>query len=232
MEFSKDLIEAKLLKRYKRFLSDVELKDGTVINAHVPNTGRMDTCWEPGWTVYLSHHPDPKRKLKYTLELTSNGDTLIGVNTSFTNKIAKEALENKVISELSSFDQIYPERKVGDSRIDFYLESSSKNLSAYVEVKNATLVKENRALFPDAVSTRGQKHIKDLMKLKEEGHRAAMLYVVNREDANSFSVAEDIDPEYARLLREAQKKGVEIYAYACDITPKAITLSRKLDVVL
>ena len=232
MEFSKDLIEAKLLKRYKRFLSDVELKDGTVINAHVPNTGRMDTCWEPGWTVYLSHHPDPKRKLKYTLELTSNGDTLIGVNTSFTNKIAKEALENKVISELSSFDQIYPERKVGDSRIDFYLESSSKNLSAYVEVKNATLVKKNRALFPDAVSTRGQKHIKDLMKLKEEGHRAAMLYVVNREDANSFSVAEDIDPEYARLLREAQKKGVEIYAYACDITPKAITLSRKLDVVL
>ena len=192
----------------------------------------MDTCWEPGWTVYLSHHPDPKRKLKYTLELTSNGDTLIGVNTSFTNKIAKEALENKVISELSSFDQIYPERKVGDSRIDFYLESSSKNLSAYVEVKNATLVKKNRALFPDAVSTRGQKHIKDLMKLKEEGHRAAMLYVVNREDANSFSVAEDIDPEYARLLREAQKKGVEIYAYACDITPKAITLSRKLDVVL
>ena len=232
MEFSKDLIEAKLLKRYKRFLSDVELKDGTVINAHVPNTGRMDTCWEPGWTVYLSHHPDPKRKLKYTLELTSNGDTLIGVNTSFTNKIAKEALENKVISELSSFDQIYPERKVGDSRIDFYLESSSKNLSAYVEVKNATLVKKNRALFPDAVSTRGQKHIKDLMKLKEEGHRAAMLYVVNREDANSFSVAEDIDPEYARLLREAQKKGVEIYAYACDITPKAITLSRKLEVVL
>ena len=232
MNFTNELIEATILKRYKRFLSDIKLSSGEIINAHVPNTGRMDTCWEPGWKVYLSHHDNPKRKMKYTLELTSNGDTLIGVNTAFTNKIALEALENKLIPELANFDQVYPERKVLDSRIDFYLESTSTNETAFVEVKNATLVKDKQVLFPDAVSVRGQKHIRDLIELKSQGHRAAMLYVVNREDALSFSTADEIDPIYGKLLKEAQSLGVEIYAYSCKITPQEITLTRKLEVKL
>lgn len=231
MKFQTELIEAKIIKRYKRFLSDIELPSGEEICAHVPNTGRMDTCWEPGWRVYLSHHDNPKRKLKYTLELTDNGATLIGVNTSFTNKIAHEALQNKLIPELAEFDQIFPERKVLDSRIDFYLETSD-GATAYVEVKNATLVKESKALFPDAVSTRGQKHIRDLIELKKQGHRTAMLYVVNREDAKTFSPAEDIDPVYSSLLRDAHSKGVEIYAYSCKLNSKEIVLHKKLEIIL
>lgn len=232
MKFKEELIEAKILKRYKRFLSDIELPSGEEVCAHVPNTGRMDTCWGPGWKVYLSHHDNPKRKLKYTLEMTHNSKTLIGVNTSFTNKIAKEALENKIIPELAHFDLIFPEKKVLESRIDFYLETSTNSETAYVEVKNATLVKDSIALFPDAVSTRGQKHIKDLIELRKQGHRTAMLYVVNREDANSFSPAYEVDPTYGALLKEASKEGVEIYAYSCKLNSKEIILHKKLDVNL
>ena len=232
MKFKNELIEATLLNRYKRFLSDIELPSGEEICAHVPNTGRMDTCWAPGWKVYISHHDNPKRKLKYTLELTDNGKTLIGVNTSFTNKIAHEALSNKLIPELAEFDQIFPERKVLDSRIDFYLETSDGKRSAYVEVKNATLVRNSVALFPDAVSTRGQKHIRDLIELKKQGHRSAMLYVINREDAKSFSPADEVDPVYSSLLREAAKEGVEIYAYSCKLNTKEIILHKKVDIKL
>lgn len=232
MKFNDELIEAKIIKRYKRFLSDIELASGEQICAHVPNTGRMDTCWEPGWKVYLSHHDNPKRKLKYTLELTDNGETLIGVNTSFTNKIAQEALQNKLIPELAEFDHVYPERKILDSRIDFYLETSDGSKSAYVEVKNATLVYNSIALFPDAVSTRGQKHLKDLIELKKMGHRAAMLYVINREDAKTFSPADEVDPVYSDLLREAAKEGVEIYAYSCKLNSKEIVLHKKVEIKL
>lgn len=232
MDFQTELIEATILKRYKRFLSDIELKNGEIINAHVPNTGRMTACWEPGWKAYISHHPDPKRKLKYTLELTSNGKTLIGVNTSLTNKIAAEALEQKLIPELAMFDVIVPEQKILDSRIDFYLENSAKSESAYVEVKNVTLVEDGVALFPDAVSTRGQKHLKDLIEIKKMGHRAVMLYIVNREDATVFSPAKLVDPLYSELLQSAKEQGVEIYIYSCKLSAKEITLDKKLDLAL
>lgn len=232
MEFQTKLIEATILKRYKRFLSDIELSNGEIINAHVPNTGRMTACWEAGWTVYISHHPDPKRKLKYTLELTSNGSTLIGVNTSLTNRIAQEALENKLIPELAQFEVIRPEQKILDSRLDFYLETDSGSETAYVEVKNVTLVNDGIALFPDAVSTRGQKHLTDLIKIKKMGHRAVMLYLVNREDARVFSPAKDVDPVYANLLLEAKKQGVEIYVYSCKLSSKEITLDKKLEIAL
>lgn len=230
MKFEKELIKSVIRKRYKRFLSDIELPDGSIINAHVPNTGRMTACWEPGWEVYLSHNPHPKRKLKYTLELTSNGNTLICVNTNLTNKIAKEALELKLIPELASFDKIAPEQKILDSRIDFYLESTSTGESAYVEVKNVTLVEDGVAFFPDAVSTRGQKHLKDLIEIKKMGYRAAMLYVVNREDAKFFSPADKVDPIYGELLRQASSQGVEIYVYSCKLSDKEIILDKKMDI--
>lgn len=232
MNFKQDLIEATILKRYKRFLSDIELPSGEIINAHVPNTGRMTACWEPGWKVFISYHPDPKRKLKYTLELTSNGKTLIGVNTSLTNKIAHEAIELALIPELAAFDIIKPEQKILDSRIDFYLESTLSDETAYVEVKNVTLVEDGIALFPDAVSTRGQKHLRDLIQIKQMGHRAVMLYIVNREDAKVFSPAKLVDPVYADLMVQAHAQGVEIYVYSCKLTHKEITLDKKMDIAL
>jgi sugar fermentation stimulation protein A len=222
-----------ITNRYKRFLSDIELSDGQEVNAHVPNTGSMKTCWEPGWKVLVTHNDDPKRKMKYTLEMTHNGDSWICVNTGMTNKLVKEALENDVIKELIGYPEIKPEKKVLDSRIDFFLSGSDQLADCYVEVKNVTLKGEGKlALFPDSVSTRGQKHLKDLMQLKEDGFRSVMLYVVNREDVNEFSPADQIDPKYAQLLKEASSKGVEILAYQCSLTDDEIVLNKKIKVSL
>lgn len=232
MKFSEALIEGKILKRYKRFLADVELENGEVITAHTANTGSMKTCWEPGWSVLLSFHDNPKRKLKYSLELTSNGNTWICVNTSLPNKIAVEGIQSGVVKELKGYSTIKPEAKIGKSRIDILLSNDGED-PCYVEVKNVTLLGDKkRGIFPDAVSTRGQKHLEELMGLVDQGIRAAMLYVVNREDVNSFGPADHIDPKYGELLREAKEKGVEILAYQCKVTPDEIKLSKKLPVKL
>ena len=177
MDFETTLIPGKILKRYKRFLADIELEDGEVIVAHTANTGSMKTCWEPGWPVLLSHHDNPKRKLKYSLELTHNGDTWIGINTSLPNKVAAEGIQSGVVKELQGYENLKPEAKVGKSRIDILLSNDKDDL-CYVEVKNVTLLGENRvAIFPDAVSTRGQKHLEELTSLVKEGIRSAMLFV-------------------------------------------------------
>jgi len=232
MDFKEKLIPGKILKRYKRFLADVELSDGEVITAHTANTGSMKTCWEPGWNVLLSFHDNPKRKLKYSLELTNNGDTWIGVNTSLPNKVAAEGIQAGIVKELSGYSNLKPEAKVGKSRIDILLSNEGKD-PCYVEVKNVTLLGENkRAIFPDAVSTRGQKHLEELTGLVNEGIRAAMLFVVNREDVDSFSPADHIDPTYGELLRKADKAGVEVLAYQCKVTPQGIKLYKSLPVHL
>ncbi|MBT4791266.1 MAG: DNA/RNA nuclease SfsA [Halobacteriovoraceae bacterium] len=232
MKFKSKLIKATIQKRYKRFLSDIELPSGEIICAHVPNTGSMKTCWEPGWSVYLSQSDNPKRKLKYTLELTNSGNALICVNTGMTNKIVHEALLADKITELTGYDNIKPEQKILDSRLDFYLTGEEKP-ETYVEVKNVTLLGDNkRALFPDSVTTRGQKHLKDLIKIKKQGARAIMFYLVNRQDVDSFSPAIDIDPVYASLLKEAQESGVEILVYQTKITEDEITTANKLPLVL
>ncbi len=230
MKFSNPTMMATILDRYKRFLSDIELESGELVHAHVPNTGSMKTCWEKNWKVLISKNDDPKRKMKYTLELTHNGKAWICVNTALTNKIVKEALENGQIPELSSYKEIKPEKKVFESRIDFFLSQSDSHPDAYVEVKNVTLKGEgNLVLFPDSVSTRGQKHLRELTILKEQGFRACMLYIVNREDGEVFQPAKEIDPEYARLLIEAQKAGVEILVYKTNIDTDGITLGKKLE---
>lgn len=227
MQFKSPLIEATIRKRYKRFLADIELKSGQTICAHVPNTGSMKSCWEPGQKAYITHTDDPKRKLKYTLELTHNGESFIALNTSATNKIVKEALEQKVIPELIDYTSIRPEQKILDSRIDFLLLKHSTK--TYVEVKNVTLKGENQiALFPDAVTTRGQKHLKDLIKIKQLGHRAVMLYLINRQDVTHFAPAREIDPVYADLLKKAHCLGVEVLPYQTKITTDSITIDKKL----
>ncbi len=229
MKFENKLIKGKILKRYKRFLSDIELEDGSVVVAHTANTGSMKTCWEPGWNVLLSHHDNPKRKLKYSLELTHNGETWIGVNTSLPNKIAIEGIQNGVVKELQGYKTIKPEATVGKSRIDILLSNEGED-PCYVEVKNVTLKgEENEVLFPDGVSTRGQKHLEELMSLKKQGIRACMLFVVNREDAESFSTADHIDPVYGELLRKANDVGVEILVYRCALSPKGIALEQAIN---
>lgn len=203
-----------------------------MINAHVPNTGSMKECWEPGWKVLVTHANDPKRKLQYTLEMTYNGKSWICVNTGMTNKLVKEALESEVVAELLGYEKIKPEQKYKDSRIDFFLSEHPDKPDCYVEVKNVTLVEGNKALFPDAVSTRGQKHLRDLKEIKESGLRACMLYVVNRADASSFSPADDIDPKYGELLREAAEAGVEVLVYQCELSESEVKLSKALEVNL
>ncbi len=232
MNFEAPLVKGKILKRYKRFLADVELESGEVITAHTANTGSMKTCWEPGWNVLLSFHDNPKRKLKYSLELTHNGSTWIGINTSLPNKIAIEGIENGTVKELQGYSTIKPEAKIGKSRIDILLSNEGAD-PCYVEVKNVTLLGENaQAIFPDAVSTRGQKHLEELTGLVNEGIRSAMLFVVNREDVESFAPADHIDPTYGELLRKAQSAGVEILAYQCKLSPQGIALTKKLPVYL
>lgn len=233
MKFTLPTQTAIIENRYKRFLSDIKLNSGELVNAHVPNTGSMKTCWDKGWKVLVTKNDDPKRKLKYTLEMTHNGESWINVNTSMTNKLVKEALENDIIKELTDYQEIKAEKKVLDSRLDFFLSTHKSSPDCYVEVKNVTLKGEGSlVLFPDSVSTRGQKHLKDLMLLKEQGFRAVMLYVVNREDCDIFSPANEIDPTYASLLKEASDKGVEILAYQTKLSETEVLIQRKIKVKL
>lgn len=199
---------------------------------HVPNTGSMTSCWEPLWKCAVSTSKNPTRKMPHTLELTWNGTSWIGVNTANANKLAKLWLQEGKLPELKGYTLVQPEKKVGDSRIDFFLDGHSVCPPCYVEVKNVTLKHHGVAQFPDAVSERGQKHLNELMKLKAQGFRAVMLYVVQREDVTSFCPADSIDPTYGELLRKAAAQGVEILVYQCKMGLEELTLGRSLPVDL
>ena len=244
MKFKNKLIKGKILKRYKRFLADIELKQkhlehnkGDIITVHTANTGSMKTCWEPGWDVMISYHDNPKRKLKYSLEMSHNGETWIGINTSLPNKIAHEAVLDGKIKELKKYKNVKPEIKISNSRIDLlcfngddYKTSTDK---CYVEVKNVTLLGENKmALFPDAVSERGQKHLRELIDIKKSGIDSKMLFIIQREDINKFKAADHIDPTYSNLLKEAHETGVEILAYQCSVNEKEIEIKKKIKVIV
>jgi sugar fermentation stimulation protein A len=230
MKFQDKLIKGRFIKRYKRFFTDVELADGTTVVSHCPNTGSMKGLLDFD-SAYISHVDDPKRKLKYTLQFIEKGDVRVGVNTHFTNKIAFEAVENGIIEEIKDFKELKAEVKYGsqNSRIDILVTENDDTLH-YVEVKNTTLAEGTTALFPDAVTTRGQKHLQELTEMVEQGHKASMLYVVNRNDCKDFSVAEEIDPEYATLLKKAAKAGVQVLAYSCKLNDEEIVIDKKLEV--
>jgi sugar fermentation stimulation protein A len=221
------LIEATILKRYKRFLADIKLGD-EILTIHVPNTGSMTSCWAPEWKCAISLSKNPDRKMPYTLEYTHNGESWIGVNTGNANKLAKTWLEQNLIPELSGYQKVTPEKKIGESRIDFFLEEHTNHPSCYVEVKSVTLKDEGSAKFPDAVSERGQKHLIELMELKKKGHRAVMLYIIQREDVNQMRPASAIDPKYTKLLKEAMSAGVEILVYQCRLDLSGISLKGSL----
>jgi sugar fermentation stimulation protein A len=213
-----------LIKRYKRFLADVELEDGRVITAHCPNTGRMTLCAEPGWRVALSESQNPKRKYRYTWELVHNGTCWICVNTGRANEMAFEAISKGGIPELTGYDEVIREQKFGTSRFDLLLKKGID--FCYVEVKNVTLIADDGCyIFPDAVTERGRKHLNELMDVIKAGHRAAMLFVIPRSDGSGFRAAHEIDPAYASALKDAAAAGVEVYARGAEVTPSDVRLS-------
>ena len=227
MKFSQQLVPGNLIKRYKRFLADIQLKDGTLITAHCPNSGSMLSCDIPGSEVLLSFHQNPKRKYAYTWEMIKINSTWVGINTIVPNRFVYESIKENNISELTGYSEILREQKVGQkSRLDLMLRN--ENDICYVEIKNVTLVENGMALFPDAVTTRGTRHLHELINLKEQGHRAVIFFLIQREDGQSFAPADHIDPIYGTTLREAFARGVEILPYRAIVTPKEILLDRKL----
>lgn len=223
MNFETDLIPGKLLKRYKRFLADIELEDGSIVTAHCPNSGRMTECQGEGWKALLSPAKNPNRKLKFTWELVHNGKCWICVNTQRANEVAYEAVCNDQISELTGYSNIEREKKYGtNSRIDILLSNESD--LCYVEVKSVTLTYEGKYTFPDAPTERGRKHLDELAEMKNQGHRAVMLFILMRSDGKGFKPAAHIDPKYAEKLESAEKAGVEILVYNTEINESSIIL--------
>ena len=228
MKLNKISQRAKILKRYKRFLADVELESGEIITVHVPNTGRMTTCWAPGWDCIISDSENLKRKYRFTLEMTNNGNTWIVANTNIPNSLAEDFITNKKIAGLTNYESIKREVKYGEnSRIDLLIENSSEK--CFVEVKNTTLVEQGIAYFPDAPSDRAIKHLKELEQEVSRGNRAVMLYLITRDDASSFSPANHIDPRYGKAVTEAISNGVEVIAVLCNVSSEEITFNRILD---
>ncbi|USG59508.1 DNA/RNA nuclease SfsA [Sneathiella marina] len=214
-----------MIKRYKRFLCDVELENGGIVTAHVANSGSMMGLKEPGLTVWLSPANNPKRKLQYSWELVEIDNGLVGINTSLPNGIVAESISASKIPSLTGYDTLRREVKYGEnSRIDILLSDSDKP-DCYVEVKNVTLKREEDfAEFPDAVTSRGTKHLKELGNMVKDGHRAVMFYLIQRQDCKGFALAHDIDPAYAEAFTVARKMGVEILCYDCHITTHKIEL--------
>lgn len=235
MKFPAPLIQGTLLKRYKRFLADVDI-GGETITAHCANPGSMLGLAEPGSTVWLSQSDNPKRKLKYSWELVEvdlgAGPTLVGINTAHPNPLVAEAIKSNSISELSGYPSLRREVKYGaNSRIDILLEDEDLR-RCYVEIKNVHLMRAaGRAEFPDSVTARGAKHLGELSQMVREGHRAVMVYLVQRGDADKLSLARDIDPGYGAAFDAARQAGVEAIAYACSIAPDAIEVERPIPVV-
>ena len=228
------LLSGKLVKRYKRFFADIELETGEIVTAHCPNTGPMKEIYIPGNLVQISPSNNPKRKLAYTWEMIKIDDVWVGVNTALPNKVIKMALEQKILPELAPhYNQVRSEVPYGKekkSRVDFLLTGERSQLPIYVEVKNVTLTQGKRALFPDTVTTRGQKHLRELMALPPES-KAVMLYFINRSDCDSFAPGDNFDPEYGSLLREAVAAGVQVLPYSFEITPAGIKYLGLIDFI-
>ena len=231
MKFTTPLIQGKFKKRYKRFFADIEI-NGKIEVAHNANTGTMKTCLGEDWPALVSFHDSPTRKLKYSLEMLFNGKSWISINTGRTNLLAINAIKDGTIKELQGYNEIKPEAKIGNSRIDILLSKSNSTEQCYVEVKNVTLIDDKaHCLFPDAVTERGQKHLEELLLLKNQGIRAVMLFIVQREDCHSFILENPIDPVYSNLLQKVIKAGVEILVYQCKLSPNEIIVSHRLKVI-
>ncbi len=229
MIFPTKLVKGKLIRRYKRFLADVELEDGTVVIAHCTNSGSMKSCIEEGAPVYLSPANNPNRKTKYSWEMIFINNGWVGVNTIMPNKLAFDAIVNNEIDALQGYTKVQREVKFEDSRFDIYCEN--ENERCFVEVKNVTMKVGNDVLFPDAITARGRKHLETLIKVRKQGIRAVMLYIVQRTDVDRFGPAVDIDPEYTNSLEKAIAEGVEVIAIQAVVSPENIELGKELPIV-
>jgi len=231
MKYEEPLVLGTLIRRYKRFLADIRMPDGEVVIAHVPNTGSMIGTREPGSPVAISHHDSPTRKLAWTLELIQVDGCWVGVNTSATNRIVEEAVLNRRMGPLMGYPNIRREVAYGQrSRIDLLL--SDVDRLCYVEVKNVTYRVGRRALFPDAVTERGARHLEELERMVDEGHRGVILFLVNRDDCSSMGPAREIDPHYGAVLDRVLSRGVEALAYRVHNDLAGAQIDRKLKVVL
>jgi sugar fermentation stimulation protein A len=229
MNFENKLISGLFLKRYKRFFVDIKI-DNQIVTAHCPNTGSMYGLLKTGNKVWVSKSNNPKRKLKYTLEIIEDNKSKVGVNTHFTNKIVLHALQNKLIKEFKDISEIKPETKFGkNTRFDFLI--IKKKSKIFIEVKNVTLSrKRGLAEFPDAVTTRGLKHINELTNAEKKNYKTFILYLVQRDDCETFTIAKDIDPNYANALKKAIKNNLNILCYDCKFSSKGIILNKKIKI--
>lgn len=234
MQYSSPLIAATLIRRYKRFLADVELAPGEIITVHSPNTGSMLGCAETGMRVWIRDTENPKRKYRYAWELSENAEgVLININTILSNKLVREGIESGRVTELAGYTEIKAEAAYGaqGSRIDLLLSNDSGR--CYVEVKNVTArIQGEMAIFPDAVTSRGVKHLQELMHMRELGHRAVIFFCVSRDDVRRMRPAYEIDPLYAETLKKAVDKGVEALAYVIQVNDSGIILAQSIPVVI
>lgn len=228
MKFPQKLIRGKLIQRYKRFLADIELDDGSVVIAHCTNSGSMKSCIEVGAPVYLSPASDPNRRTKFTWEMIYISGGWVGVNTMIPNKLAYDAIVANEIAQLAGYSHVKREVKFGDSRFDIFCEND--NDKCFVEVKNVTMKVGAGVLFPDAVTTRGRKHLETLVEVKKSGIRAVMLYVIQRMDVDFFGPAVDIDPEYTKAMIHAIDNGVEVIAVQAKVNPEGITINNEIEI--
>ena len=230
MKFTKSLIKGKLIKRYKRFFIDVKLNK-EIITAHCPNTGSMKGLLDQGNEVFISKSDNPKRKLKYTIEIIKVKKNLVGVNTHLANKIVLHGLSNNLINELKNNDTIKSEVFFNkETRFDFLVKKNEKNI--FVEVKNVTLFRNKKiAEFPDAITTRGSKHLKALIDATKKGYKSYILFLVQIEGVESFKIAKDIDKDYYDNYINAGKAGVKFLAYRCKINSKEIKIEKKINII-
>ena len=230
MQFTKSLIKGKLIKRYKRFFTDIKL-DKEIVTAHCPNTGSMKGLLDIGNEVFISKNDNPKRKLKYTLEIIKVRKNLVGVNTHFANKIVYHGLSNNLVKEISNNDIIKSEVFFDkETRFDFFIEKDKQKI--FVEVKNVTLLREKKiAEFPDAITSRGSKHLKALIAAKKNGYKSYLLFLVQIQGVESFKIAKDIDKEYYENYLLAKKAGVKFLAYRCRINSKEIKIEKKIKII-
>ena len=230
MEFTKSLIKGKLIKRYKRFFADVKL-DKEIVTAHCPNTGSMKGLLDEGNEAYILPNNDPKRKLKYGLEIIKTRKNLVGINTHMANRIVQHGLENNLIKELQNNDMIKPEVFFNkETRFDFLIEKNKQK--SFVEVKNVTLFRKiNTAEFPDSVTSRGSKHLLTLIDAIKKGYKSYLLFLVQIQNMDKFKIAKDIDTEYYKNYILAKKAGVNFLAYRCNISSKKIFIDKKLKII-
>ena len=228
MNFEDKLISGLLIKRYKRFFVDIKV-GSKIITAHCPNTGSMQGLLEKNNKVWLTKSANPNRKLKYTLQIIENQSAKVGINTHITNKITLEALKSSIIAKFKNFETLKQEVNFGsNTRFDFLITNGTRK--SFIEVKNVTLSrKKGVAEFPDAVTSRGLKHIQELLKANQKGYEIYLLYIIQRDDCNKFELAKDIDPKYCELLVKAVKKNLNVLCYDCKFSSKGIKLNRKIN---